>query len=78
MSRIENFLQKKLNDRVEKGLLRKLTTTSLPFDFCSNDYLGFARSSTLKKLIDECQNIYKNILTMGFPNLLNDSAKRLK
>lgn len=31
-----------------------------------------------QKLIDECQTIYKNILEMGFPNLLNDSAKRLE
>lgn len=53
MNRAENFLQKKLNERIENGLLRELTTTSFPFDFCSNDYLGFARSSTLKKLIEE-------------------------
>ena len=42
MNQAENFLQQKLTERVEKGLLRKLTTTTLPSDFCSNDYLGFA------------------------------------
>ncbi|RZL46898.1 MAG: aminotransferase class I/II-fold pyridoxal phosphate-dependent enzyme, partial [Pedobacter sp.] len=53
MKNTENFLQQKLNERTEKGILRKLTTTSLPFDFCSNDYLGFAKSSTLKQMINE-------------------------
>jgi 8-amino-7-oxononanoate synthase len=53
MNQAENFLQQKLKERINKGLLRKLTTLSLPVDFCSNDYLGFARSSTLKELIEE-------------------------
>ncbi len=53
MKKAEIFLQQKLNERLENGLFRKLLSTSLPFDFCSNDYLGFAKSSTLKKLIDE-------------------------
>ena len=53
MNQAENFLQQKLNERIENGLLRKLSTTSLPFDFCSNDYLGFANSSILKDMIDE-------------------------
>lgn len=52
MNRAENFLESKLKERTENGLLRKLTNTSLPFDFCSNDYLGFAKSSALKSLID--------------------------
>lgn len=52
MNRAENFLESKLKERTENGLLRKLTSTSLPFDFCSNDYLGFAKSSALKRLID--------------------------
>lgn len=51
MNQAENFLQQKLTERVEKGLLRKLTTTTLPSDFCSNDYLGFAKSEELKQLI---------------------------
>ncbi|MFI5453190.1 aminotransferase class I/II-fold pyridoxal phosphate-dependent enzyme [Pedobacter sp. UC225_61] len=53
MNQAENFLQQKLKERVDKGLLRKLTNLSLPIDFCSNDYLGFARSSTLNELIEE-------------------------
>lgn len=53
MEKAEIFLQKKLDERIENGLLRKLTNTSLPFDFCSNDYLGLARSTELRSLIDE-------------------------
>ncbi|MFA6276702.1 MAG: 8-amino-7-oxononanoate synthase [Pedobacter sp.] len=53
MTQAENFLQQKLKERTDKGLLRKLTNLFLPVDFCSNDYLGFARSAALKKLIEE-------------------------
>jgi 8-amino-7-oxononanoate synthase len=63
MSIAINFLQKKLNERIEKGLLRKLTTSLLPIDFCSNDYLGFARSKELKELIQttvQALKHYKN------------------
>lgn len=53
MNKAENFLQQQLEQRVENGLLRKLTSAPLPFDFCSNDYLGFAHSLVLKNLIEE-------------------------
>ena len=53
MNSAENFLHQKLSERKENGLLRKLTYSSLPYDFCSNDYLGFARSSAIKDLIAE-------------------------
>lgn len=53
MSKQENILQQQLKEREEKGLLRKLTNLNLPFDFCSNDYLGFARSKSLAHLIEE-------------------------
>lgn len=53
MNQAENFLQSRLNERVKNGSLRKLTVSKHPFDFCSNDYLGFANSSVLKEMIDE-------------------------
>lgn len=53
MKQVENFLQQQLNERIEKGLIRKLSTTSLPLDFSSNDYLGFANSPILKQMIVE-------------------------
>lgn len=51
MSEAEIFLQKKIQERTEKGLLRTLTKQSFLSDFCSNDYLGFARSPLLRDKI---------------------------
>ncbi|MEJ5994922.1 pyridoxal phosphate-dependent aminotransferase family protein [Pedobacter sp. Du54] len=51
MDNAEQFLQQKLNERKEMNRLRALTYSNLPIDFCSNDYLGFARSKELSKLI---------------------------
>jgi 8-amino-7-oxononanoate synthase len=63
MNNAESFLQQQLALRTANGLVRKLTTSKLPIDFCSNDYLGFARSLKLKKLISaqiEAISDYKN------------------
>lgn len=43
---------KRLNMRREEGLFRKLPADNDRIDFSSNDYLGFARSPELKKLVD--------------------------
>ncbi len=51
MDNAEQFLQHKLNERKAKSRLRELTYSKLPIDFCSNDYLGFARSEELSDLI---------------------------
>lgn len=48
----ENHLKSRLEKRASDDALRKLTQHRLPVDFCSNDYLGFARSKTLRKNID--------------------------
>lgn len=45
--RIKGFLDK----RKEKGNLRSLTIEHELVDFCSNDYLGFAKSKTLESAI---------------------------
>lgn len=42
------FLQKSLQNRKEQNALRKLSNKDHLIDFCSNDYLGFARSEKLK------------------------------
>lgn len=46
----EQFLQEALNKRGAENALRKLTATNGLIDFCSNDYLGFARSTELAKI----------------------------
>ncbi|WP_026465027.1 aminotransferase class I/II-fold pyridoxal phosphate-dependent enzyme [Adhaeribacter aquaticus] len=45
-------LQRKLTERQNQGILRQLKTTAHTIDFCSNDYLGLARSEALKKAVE--------------------------
>jgi 8-amino-7-oxononanoate synthase len=61
MDNAEQFLQQKLNERRIKNRLRELTYSELPFDFCSNDYLGFARSIKLNQLIETETNRLSNV-----------------
>ncbi len=49
----EKFIRERLDERQENGSYRALKPESNLVDFCSNDYLGFARSSTLKQWIDD-------------------------
>ncbi len=50
----ERSISEILGKRKDEGALRKLYLTDKGIDFCSNDYLGFARSSILASLIDVC------------------------
>ncbi|WP_299454892.1 pyridoxal phosphate-dependent aminotransferase family protein [uncultured Microscilla sp.] len=49
----QNFLDKRLQKRQEDGLLRTLVDKHHLIDFCSNDYLGMARSDAFKALIEQ-------------------------
>jgi 8-amino-7-oxononanoate synthase len=44
-------LRQKLQDREEKGIRRQLKNPVAALDFCSNDYLGLARSPALKEAL---------------------------
>ncbi|HEY6159833.1 MAG TPA: pyridoxal phosphate-dependent aminotransferase family protein [Bacteroidia bacterium] len=46
----ENILQKALEKRASENSLRTLPASNALVDFCSNDYLGFARSEELADL----------------------------
>jgi 8-amino-7-oxononanoate synthase len=46
----ERFIEKRLDERRSAGNYRALKTQNNLVDFCSNDYLGFARSAVLKEL----------------------------
>ncbi len=48
----DNFLSNSLQKRQDQNALRKLVVNSTLIDFCSNDYLGFARSNKLLNAID--------------------------
>ncbi|AUD02198.1 aminotransferase class I/II-fold pyridoxal phosphate-dependent enzyme [Spirosoma pollinicola] len=47
----------------QEGLLRQLRTANDSVDFCSNDYLGFARSATLKSAIQQADLTLTNART---------------
>ncbi len=61
-----NFLKKRLKVREEQGLLRKLSLPNNLIDFSSNDYLGFARSVDLQKLVSEELSTFNFQLSTGF------------
>jgi 8-amino-7-oxononanoate synthase len=48
----ERFIEQKLEERRIAGNFRALKTPNNLVDFCSNDYLGFARSAVLKDKIE--------------------------
>ncbi|PRY06810.1 8-amino-7-oxononanoate synthase [Pontibacter ummariensis] len=54
-------LAQKLAERAAQGNLRQLKTTSGLTDFCSNDYLGLARSEKLRALIHKAEEQYKHL-----------------
>ncbi len=51
MKPAEDFLKNKLHERQQSGTYRELRPENGLTDFCSNDYLGFARSAVLKQSI---------------------------
>lgn len=57
------FLQNRLTARQHAGLYRQLRTTGSLIDFCSNDYLGLARSGALKTAIQQADLHHQNGLT---------------
>ena len=62
MKAAEKYIQDKLAERKSAGLYRALKPESTLIDLCSNDYLGFARSSTLKNSIDKELNRLPQVL----------------
>ena len=57
MFTVTRSITQTLSDRLaayqQEGLFRQLRTADNSVDFCSNDYLGFARSATLKRAIQQ-------------------------
>lgn len=51
MKPAEDFLKNKLHERQQAGTYRQLKPENGLVDFCSNDYLGFARLAALKQSI---------------------------
>lgn len=53
MKAINDYISSSLKERETKNSLRSLKQETSLIDFCSNDYLGFARSAELKSIFDE-------------------------
>ncbi|MDB5109388.1 MAG: bioF 2 [Mucilaginibacter sp.] len=66
MTAAAKYIEKKLAERRSSGAYRTLKQENTLVDFCSNDYLGFARSLTLKNSSNE--EINKN------PSVLNGAT----
>lgn len=62
MNPAEEFIKSRLDERHANGTYRQLKPEGNLVDFCSNDYLGFARSPVLKKWIEEEVNAYDKAL----------------
>jgi 8-amino-7-oxononanoate synthase len=60
-SPLSRKLQQKLAELDAQGNLRALKTTTGLADFCSNDYLGLARSEKLRELIQKEEANYKHL-----------------
>lgn len=63
MTPAEKFIRERLDERKSNGTYRALKPESDLIDFCSNDYLGFARSPVLKKWIEEEAGIHERAFT---------------
>jgi 8-amino-7-oxononanoate synthase len=55
------FINERLQNRAAQGLLRKLPLQRSLTDFCSNDYLGFSRSESLKIMVFEALQIHQGM-----------------
>lgn len=53
MEAINTFITERLEQRKQKNALRTLQPENSLIDFCSNDYLGFARSDKLKEIFEK-------------------------
>jgi 8-amino-7-oxononanoate synthase len=71
----ERSIAEILSKRESKGALRKLYVTDKGIDFCSNDYLGFARSPLLSSMIDEAMSKLKVTNGSGGSRLLAGNSK---
>ena len=75
MSNAEKTLWEALQKREEQGLLRKLTLVNKRIDFTSNDYLGFARSEELFKMIEAKVAQSEKRIGSGGSRLLSGNCK---
>lgn len=71
----DQFLSASLHKREEQNALRKLAANNHLVDFCSNDYLGFARSRELLDLTEK--ELASVTAKKELPNLIGSTGSRL-
>jgi len=76
MSSIHTRLQKKLEERSQKGNLRSLRVNEAGIDFCSNDYLGLSRLEDIAE-VDEQKIGGSSRLISGTSQIHLDTEKEL-
>lgn len=69
---IDERLSASLDKRIAEKTFRSLTLKSGLIDFSSNDYLGFARSAELRKLVNELE-----VVNVKHETLLGSTGSRL-
>jgi len=75
----DDFLDKKLQERIQANALRSLIATKNKIDFCSNDYLGIVKN----KCIEKCLSAYLSHgstgsrLLSGNYKLIEDTEKAI-
>ncbi len=74
----EKALSEALHKREEQGLLRNLSVADKQIDFTSNDYLGFARSEELYKMIEEKTAKSGMRIGSGGSRLLSGNSKEVE
>jgi 8-amino-7-oxononanoate synthase len=74
----EKALQDTLSKRKGQDSLRKLVLLEKAIDFCSNDYLGFARSQELYQMIQEQLSLHEERIGSGGSRLLSGNSKIAK
>lgn len=74
----ERNLSNVLREREEQDLLRKLSIAHKKIDFTSNDYLGFARSLELYKLIEKKAARSKKRVGAGGSRLLSGNSEEVE
>lgn len=65
MFKADAFLEARILQKKENGTLHSLTTTHNTIDFCSNDYLGFAKSLDLKDRVFRFSRNLESISYLG-------------
>ena len=68
---IEKDLIARLEKRRQAGLHRELKVVVDKADFCSNDYLGFARSERLRHLFEHAFSEYKGSIGASGARLIS-------